>query len=182
MGHAFFAYAAVDTWARHYDRRHPHFAVELHQRDGDTVSVEDGYFAICLKTNPYTFLGSGPSTWPRAPVSTRRSAWRCSGRSARSTSWAWWRRHCGAAEASAAWEGDRRPRCGAGDGTALLPGSVPGRRRLPRRYRPSGVPMGAGPPPAWSSRRPLTWDFPSFLGSRSLAFARPALYAVETLR
>ena len=60
LGHAFFAYAAVDTWARHYDRRHPHFAVELHRRDGTTVTVEDGYFAICLKTNPYTFLGDRP--------------------------------------------------------------------------------------------------------------------------
>ena len=36
LGHAFFVYAAVDTWARHYDRRHPHFAVELHRRDGTT--------------------------------------------------------------------------------------------------------------------------------------------------
>jgi diacylglycerol kinase family enzyme len=60
VGHAFFAYAAVDTWARHYDRRHPHFAVELHQRDGQIVSVDDGYFAICLKTNPYTYLGARP--------------------------------------------------------------------------------------------------------------------------
>jgi diacylglycerol kinase family enzyme len=60
LGHAFFAYAAVDTWARHYDRRHPHFAAELQQRDGTTVLVEDGYFLICLKTNPYTYLGARP--------------------------------------------------------------------------------------------------------------------------
>lgn len=60
LGHAFFAYTAFDTWARHYDRRHPHFAAELHRRDGETVSVDDGYFAICLKTNPYTFLGERP--------------------------------------------------------------------------------------------------------------------------
>jgi diacylglycerol kinase family enzyme len=60
VGHAFFAYAAVDTWARHYDRRHPHFAVELHQRDGQSITVDDGYFAICLKTNPYTYLGARP--------------------------------------------------------------------------------------------------------------------------
>jgi diacylglycerol kinase family enzyme len=60
LGGAFFAYAALDTWARHYDRRHPHFAVELHRRDGETVTVDDGYFAICLKTNPYTFLGTRP--------------------------------------------------------------------------------------------------------------------------
>jgi diacylglycerol kinase family enzyme len=60
LGHAFFAYTAVDTWARHYDRRHPHFAMELHQQDGQIVAVDDGYFAICLKTNPYTFLGERP--------------------------------------------------------------------------------------------------------------------------
>jgi diacylglycerol kinase family enzyme len=60
LGHAFFAYTAFDTWARHYDRHRPHFAVDLHQRDGATVTVEDGYFAICLKTNPYTFLGERP--------------------------------------------------------------------------------------------------------------------------
>ncbi len=60
LGHAFFVYTAVDTWARHYDRRHPHFAVELHCRDGRRVDVEDGYFAICLNVNPYTFLGERP--------------------------------------------------------------------------------------------------------------------------
>jgi diacylglycerol kinase family enzyme len=60
LGHAFFAYTALDTWARHYDRRRPHFAAELHQRDGTKVTVEDGYFGICLKTNPYTFLGERP--------------------------------------------------------------------------------------------------------------------------
>jgi diacylglycerol kinase family enzyme len=60
LGHAFFAYTAFDTWARHYDRRQPHFGAELHRRDGTTVAVEDGYFAICLKTNPYTFLGERP--------------------------------------------------------------------------------------------------------------------------
>ena len=60
LGHAFFAYAALDTWARHYDRRRPHFTATLHRRDADPVSIEDGYFAICLKTNPYTFLGERP--------------------------------------------------------------------------------------------------------------------------
>lgn len=60
LGHAFFAYAALDTWARHYDRRQPHFTATLHRRDGDPLLIEDGYFAICLKTNPYTFLGERP--------------------------------------------------------------------------------------------------------------------------
>jgi len=60
LGHAFFAYAAIDTWARHYDRRKPHFAVTLHRRDGEQVSVSDGYLALLMNTNPYTFLGDRP--------------------------------------------------------------------------------------------------------------------------
>ena len=60
LGHAFFTYAAVDTWARHYDRRHPHFAVDLHRSEGQTVTVDNGFFALCLKTNPYTYLGERP--------------------------------------------------------------------------------------------------------------------------
>jgi diacylglycerol kinase family enzyme len=60
LGHAFFAYAALDTWARHYDRRKPHFALTLHRRDGEVIRVDDGYLALMLKTNPYTFLGERP--------------------------------------------------------------------------------------------------------------------------
>jgi diacylglycerol kinase family enzyme len=57
LGHAFFAYAAFDTWARQYARHHPHFSVQIHRRNGEQVTVEDGYFAIVLNTDPYTFLG-----------------------------------------------------------------------------------------------------------------------------
>ena len=60
LGHAFFAYTAFATWARHYDRRHPHFSLQLHQSDGTEVVVDDGYFAILLNTNPYTYLGDRP--------------------------------------------------------------------------------------------------------------------------
>ncbi len=59
LGHAFFAYSAVSTWAR-YDRRHPHFAITMRTRDGQEVTVDDGYFAIVMNTNPYTFLGERP--------------------------------------------------------------------------------------------------------------------------
>lgn len=55
LGQAIFVYAALDTWARHYDRGRPRFSVRV----GDHV-VDDGYFAICLNTNPYTYLGSRP--------------------------------------------------------------------------------------------------------------------------
>ncbi len=60
LGHAFFAFAAIDTWARHYDRRKPHFALTIYRRDGQEVTVSDGYLALLLNTNPYTFLGDRP--------------------------------------------------------------------------------------------------------------------------
>lgn len=55
-GHSLFAFAAVDTWLRHYDRKHPHFSVDF----GDGEPVRDGYFTICLNTDPYTYLGTRP--------------------------------------------------------------------------------------------------------------------------
>lgn len=55
IGQAIFVYAAFDTWFRHYDRTRPRFRIE----GGDGPGV-DGYFAICLNTNPYTYLGARP--------------------------------------------------------------------------------------------------------------------------
>lgn len=59
LGHAFFAYSAVSTWVR-YDRRHPHFSITMRDAEGAEVTVDDGYFAIVMNTNPYTFLGERP--------------------------------------------------------------------------------------------------------------------------
>ena len=53
-GHPLFIYAAMATWLRHYDRKRPHFQV----RFDDGSVVEDGYFAICFNTDPYTYLGT----------------------------------------------------------------------------------------------------------------------------
>jgi diacylglycerol kinase family enzyme len=55
-GHPLFVWAAVDTWLRHYDRRRPHFSV-VHD---DGTIIDDGYFAICFNTDPYTYLGTRP--------------------------------------------------------------------------------------------------------------------------
>jgi diacylglycerol kinase family enzyme len=55
-GHPLFVYAGFATWFRHYDRRQPGFAVDF----DDGVSVSDGYLAICMNSNPYTFLGNRP--------------------------------------------------------------------------------------------------------------------------
>jgi len=54
--HPLFVYAALDTALRHYDRSRPRFAVHL----GDATVVEDGYFAVCFNTSPYTYLGTLP--------------------------------------------------------------------------------------------------------------------------
>ena len=56
VGQGVFVYATFLTWFRHYDRTEPSFSVRL---PGGEV-VDDGYFAICLKTNPYTYLGKRP--------------------------------------------------------------------------------------------------------------------------
>ncbi|MCU1503230.1 MAG: putative lipid kinase [Ilumatobacteraceae bacterium] len=56
VGHPLFIYAAVQTWARGYDRKHPHFAIH----SPGAAEVPDGYFTIVLNTNPYTFLGNRP--------------------------------------------------------------------------------------------------------------------------
>ncbi|MCU4185815.1 hypothetical protein K6U06_15710 [Acidiferrimicrobium sp. IK] len=61
-GHALFLTAAVSTWFRHYDRRHPAFGLRAEPRaaTGPVDELDDGYFGICLNTNPYTFLGNRP--------------------------------------------------------------------------------------------------------------------------
>ena len=54
-GPALFVMATLITWAKGYDRRRP----AVLRRAGETV-IDDGYFAVCLNTDPYTFLGSRP--------------------------------------------------------------------------------------------------------------------------
>ena len=55
-GHPLFIYAGFSTWFRHYDRTRPRLRVEVPGR----APIDDGYMAICLNSNPYTFLGSIP--------------------------------------------------------------------------------------------------------------------------
>jgi len=56
IGQAIFVYASFATYFRHYDHREPSFRLDF--RDG--TSVADGFFTICLNTNPYTYLGRRP--------------------------------------------------------------------------------------------------------------------------
>jgi diacylglycerol kinase family enzyme len=53
-GHPLFVYAGFATWFRHFDRRHPLVRVQA----GGSEVVHDAFFAICLNTNPYTYLGN----------------------------------------------------------------------------------------------------------------------------
>jgi len=55
-GHPLFIYAAFSTWFRHYDRSRPRLRVEIPGRP----PVDDAYMAICLNSNPYTYLGNIP--------------------------------------------------------------------------------------------------------------------------
>ena len=55
-GHPLFVYAGFATWFRHFDRKHPATRVQV---DG-SPDVNDAFLAICLNTNPYTYLGNRP--------------------------------------------------------------------------------------------------------------------------
>jgi diacylglycerol kinase family enzyme len=55
-GHPLFVWAGFSTWFRHYDRSRPRLRVELPGRP----PIDDGYMAICMNSNPYTYLGSIP--------------------------------------------------------------------------------------------------------------------------
>jgi len=56
IGQAIFVYSSFSTYFKHYDHRRPSFAIDF----PDGTSVEDGFFTICLNTDPYTYLGRRP--------------------------------------------------------------------------------------------------------------------------
>jgi diacylglycerol kinase family enzyme len=53
--HPVFFFSALDTWFRHYDRGHAIFRVKT-----DAGDIEDGYMAVFLNSDPYTYFGSRP--------------------------------------------------------------------------------------------------------------------------
>ena len=67
LNHALFAWETIWTWLRHFDRSRPYFRIEL----SDGRCVENGYFAVLMNTNPYTYLGERP--FSLAPEATLRS-------------------------------------------------------------------------------------------------------------
>jgi len=74
LGHTFFAYSAIRTWATGYDRHHPHFSLSLKDVSGRRTDLDNGYFAIVMNTSPYTFVGErafdlAPGTDLTSPLS-----------------------------------------------------------------------------------------------------------------
>lgn len=53
-GHPLFVAASIDTWFRHYDHRGAVFQVAT----GDDNTTSPSVFAVCLNTDPYTYLGT----------------------------------------------------------------------------------------------------------------------------
>ncbi|HVE46774.1 MAG TPA: diacylglycerol kinase family protein [Acidimicrobiales bacterium] len=62
LGQVAFAYCAVATWLCRYDRSKPQFTVRPCDTPGASAGAEpiEAAFAICLNTNPYTFVGPRP--------------------------------------------------------------------------------------------------------------------------
>ena len=52
IGQPLFALSALQAWFRSYDRKYPHFSVEV-----DGKKIPNGYFTIVLNSNPYTYVG-----------------------------------------------------------------------------------------------------------------------------
>jgi diacylglycerol kinase family enzyme len=52
VGQPLFVAAALQNWWRGYDRRFPHFAVEI-----DGRRIPNGFFTVVLNTSPYTYIG-----------------------------------------------------------------------------------------------------------------------------
>lgn len=74
LNHPLFVYAAIKTWLRHYDRSSPAFSISSGPA-GHETTVSDGYFMICLNTDPYTYLGNLPlSLDPTAHLDSGLSA------------------------------------------------------------------------------------------------------------
>ena len=52
VGQPLFVYSALKSWFVDYDRKFPHFTVAI-----DSRKIPNGFFAVVLNTNPYTYVG-----------------------------------------------------------------------------------------------------------------------------
>ena len=55
VGQPLFAYSALYAWFKSYDRKYPHFTMNI-----DGRAIPNGFFSVVLNTNPYTFVGKHP--------------------------------------------------------------------------------------------------------------------------
>lgn len=55
MGQPLFAFAALQSWFISYDRKFPHFTLDI-----DGRHIPNGFFTVVLNSNPYTFVGKRP--------------------------------------------------------------------------------------------------------------------------
>ena len=55
VGQPLFAYSALHSWFKSYDRKYPHFTMNIDER-----AIPNGFFSVVLNTNPYTFVGKHP--------------------------------------------------------------------------------------------------------------------------
>lgn len=67
VGQPLFAYSALKTWFVDYDRKFPHFTVEI-----DGRKIPNGFFTIVLNTNPYTYVGKRAVELSRAASLEKR--------------------------------------------------------------------------------------------------------------
>ena len=55
VGQPLFAFSALHSWFKSYDRKYPHFTMNI-----DGRAIPNGFFSVVLNTNPYTFVGKHP--------------------------------------------------------------------------------------------------------------------------
>ncbi|MEC9034101.1 MAG: diacylglycerol kinase family protein [Actinomycetota bacterium] len=73
-GHPLFVAATINTWLRHYNHKRPSFHISSRGKDIHEIEPgNDGMFAVCLNTDPYTYLGSreisfSPETTLQTPL------------------------------------------------------------------------------------------------------------------
>jgi diacylglycerol kinase family enzyme len=61
IGHLLYVYSGLMAFFGTYDRRRPHFSVcSTSLDDGDGETVPDGFFALVLNSDPYTFVHRRP--------------------------------------------------------------------------------------------------------------------------
>lgn len=63
FGHALFVYAGLRTFFGGYDRSAPHFTMEIPSSgQADAEEIGNGYFAVVMNSDPYTFVHTRPFT------------------------------------------------------------------------------------------------------------------------